>query len=220
MKDLARSKLLHIAESMENGRILNISNELTTVTSMLVQLSQLTNVEESLEHLESARSLCQFDTCEKQVTLPPTTNQGCVDRPAFIIPAETLEFFCANNFKVKDMASMLGVSKRTIERRLADYNIKVRNTYSDISDSELDEMVKRIVQEYPNIGYRTVSSMMMAEGHRVQESRVRNAVRNADPEGVLFRRLFLATCRVQRRTYSVQGPQALWHIDGNQKLIR
>ena len=30
-------------------------------------------------------------------------------------------------------------------------------------------MVKRIVQEYPNIGYRTVSSMMMAEGHRVQE---------------------------------------------------
>ena len=57
MKDLARSKLLHIAESMENGRILNISNELTTVTSMLVQLSQLTNVEESLEHLESARSL-------------------------------------------------------------------------------------------------------------------------------------------------------------------
>ena len=77
------------------------------------------------------------------------------------------------------MTSLFGASKLTIERRLADHNSSIRNTYSEISDIKLEERVRGIVQEFPNIGYWTVSSMMMADGYRIQEYRLRNAVRTS-----------------------------------------
>ncbi|KAJ8381337.1 hypothetical protein SKAU_G00021150 [Synaphobranchus kaupii] len=43
-------------------------------------------------------------------------------------------------------------------------------------------------------------------------------MRAVDPIGTLFRGLELNV--VHRRTYSVPAPLALWHIDGNHKLIR
>jgi hypothetical protein len=146
--------------------------------------------------------------------------QGFRGRPAFNIASETLEYFLENNFKVGEISTMLGVSKRTIERRLKDLGLSVASTYSKIDDQELEEKVRRIILDFPAVGYRTVSSMLMSEGHRLQEYRIRRAVKVVDPEGVLFRRLFLTTCRIHRRQYFVSGPLALWHIDGNHKLIR
>ena len=46
--------------------------------------------------------------------------------------------------------------------------------------------------------------------------RVREAQAHIDPEGSFIRRLRF----LNRRRYSVPGPQWLWHIDGNHKLIR
>ena len=43
-------------------------------------------------------------------------------------------------------------------------------------------------------------------------------MRRVNPEGVLLRALELNV--VRRRSYQVQGPLSLWHIDGNHKLIR
>ena len=80
--------------------------------------------------------------------------------------------------------------------------------------------VQKIIQEFPDVGYRTVAGILLSKGHRVQERRVREAMRYADPQGVLFRRLFMSTCRIQRRTYNVRAPLALWHIDGNHNLVR
>jgi len=31
--------------------------------------------------------------------------------------------------------------------------------------------------------------------------------------------MFLSACRIQHRAYNVRAPLALWHIDGNHKLI-
>ncbi|WAR25388.1 hypothetical protein MAR_011092, partial [Mya arenaria] len=45
--------------------------------------------------------------------------------------------------------------------------------------------------------------------HRVQEKQVRDALKYCDPQGVLFRRLLLSACRVQRRVYNVRAPLAL-----------
>ncbi|WAR13553.1 hypothetical protein MAR_027733, partial [Mya arenaria] len=76
------------------------------------------------------------------------------------------------------------------------------------------------VQEALQILEQTIQSLLLSQGLKVQELRVRQVVRECDPCGVLFRKVFLTSCRIQRRTYSVSGPQALWHIDGNHKLIR
>ena len=46
-------------------------------------------------------------------------------------------------------------------------------------------------------------------------------MQRVNPEGCLLRSLDLKTLNVlQRRKYQVYGPLALWHIDGNHKLIR
>ena len=47
--------------------------------------------------------------------------------------------------------------------------------------------------------------------------RIREAMRRVNPAGVLLRALELRT--IHRRQYQVYGPLALWHIDGNHKLI-
>ena len=46
-------------------------------------------------------------------------------------------------------------------------------------------------------------------------------MQRVNPEGCLLSSLDLKTLNVlQRRKYQVYGPLALWHIDGNHKLIR
>ena len=57
---------------------------------------------------------------------------------------------------------------------------------------------------------------LLAEGIRVQQLRIRECQRRVDPGGVVLRRL----TSINRRRYKVNGPLALWHIDGNHKLIR
>lgn len=57
---------------------------------------------------------------------------------------------------------------------------------------------------------------LLHEGHRVQQYRVRDSLFRIDPEGISIR--WAST--VQRRTYTVPSLLALWHIDGNHKLIR
>lgn len=64
---------------------------------------------------------------------------------------------------------MLNVSKRTIERRLQEYNLSISQTYSNLSGYELNEKVTKIIIDFPHIGYRTVGSMLESQGHRVQE---------------------------------------------------
>ncbi|XP_053386142.1 uncharacterized protein LOC128550671 isoform X2 [Mercenaria mercenaria] len=136
------------------------------------------------------------------------------------IPRETLSMLIYDGIKVKQIAELLNVSKRTVERRMHEHELTIRQTYSQISDEELVHEVSKLCHEHPNVGYRTIQSLLQTKGLRIQEYRVRKCVRDCDPCGVLLRRVFLSTSRVCRRTYSVSGPQALWHIDGNHKLIR
>ena len=54
-------------------------------------------------------------------------------------------------------------------------------------------------------------------GVTIQRQRVRDAMERVDPAGVALRAL---QPQLQRRQYKVAGPNSLWHIDGNHKLIR
>ena len=51
---------------------------------------------------------------------------------------------------------------------------------------------------------------------KVPRYRVRQSMRRVDPQGVENRK----KKALKRREYHVAGPNALWHIDGNHKLIR
>lgn len=47
---------------------------------------------------------------------------------------------------------MLGVSKRTVENRIAEYELTNRSRYSDIDDDMLDSFVKHIMVNLPRSG--------------------------------------------------------------------
>ncbi len=116
------------------------------------------------------------------------------------------------------MAELLGVSVSTVTRRLRNYGLSVRQMYSDITDTQLNELVSTINHQFPNAGYRIASSLLQGMGHRVPERRVRESMRLVDPISVAYRHSRRGT--VDRRRYNVPYPNAMWHVDGNMSLIR
>jgi hypothetical protein len=139
-------------------------------------------------------------------------------RPKFNIAKEQMEFLLERGFSLPDVAKILGVSLRTIERRLKDFNLSARIFYSRMDDETLDNTIRDILRTFPSTGYRRMTGFLLSRGIRVQQERIRLSMRRVDPEGVLLRSLQLTT--VNRRRYQVYAPLALWHVDGNHKLIR
>lgn len=146
----------------------------------------------------------------------PINCDGSVGRPPFQVPRTQLSQLLSMCFTVPQISGILGVSVRTLRRRMSDYRLSVRSFYSDISDSTLEELVRHIQEEFPGCGNRQMQGHLISRGVRVQQRRVREAQRRTDPMGSALRRL----TAIRRRRYRVGGPGALWHIDGNHKLIR
>lgn len=60
-----------------------------------------------------------------------------------------------------------------------------------------------------------ISGHLRSIGVCVTQAKVRESLRRVDRVGVLLTR----SCAIHHRTYNVKSPLALWHIDGNHKLI-
>ena len=84
---------------------------------------------------------------------------GYVGRPRFDIAQDQIEYLLDLSFTCPDIARLLGVSLRTIQRRMEEFGICLRDRYSSISDAELDEELVSIKQSYPNAGIKTVSGI-------------------------------------------------------------
>lgn len=114
------------------------------------------------------------------------------------------------------MAEMIGVSLRTIHRRMSEYGLSIGSQYTSLTDDELDQIVITIQDQFPNCGNRQMYGHLLSQGYRVQQERIRESQRRTCPEGTMMRRL---GC-LRRRQYKVAAPRSLYHIDGNHKLIR
>jgi uncharacterized protein (DUF3820 family) len=202
-----RAELLygHILRLQESGIAPNvITDEVVEIIRSLFK--SLSTFSEGVHYRGSVSNAYQAHT--------PLLNQE--GRPRYDLPQEQLTYFIEKGFTCTKICSMLGVSLSTIRRRMKEYGLTIRGTYSQISNAELNIFIQRGYTLFPNAGYRFLLSWLNQQGIRVQEYRVRQSIREIDPIGVANRWL---TC-IKRRTYSVSGPQALWHLDGNHKLIR
>ncbi|XP_026064456.1 uncharacterized protein LOC113047310 isoform X2 [Carassius auratus] len=143
--------------------------------------------------------------------------RGFSGQPQYSITQEQLRFLLEYNFSTKQMGEILGVSKRTVKRRLRKYNISLRDRYSNLSDSDLDNLVREVVGGNDELGAEAVRARLAGQGIVVQRRRVRQSLIRTNPIGAAQR---LTTRRLHRRIYQVAGPNSLWHLDGNHKLIR
>ena len=174
--------------------------------------------EDIVEECARALSMLYRLNTEREQHLPAIRFVNCAGpgRPQYNISFEQLEHLLHLQFDCPTIASMLGVSLRTIRRRMAEYNMTVRLCYSDIADEDLVQTVREIKEQFSNCGYRMMDGLLRQRGIRVQQMRLREVMHNTDPNGTVVR----FTDLIQRRKYHVPGPQSLWHIDGNHKLIR
>ena len=82
------------------------------------------------------------------------------------------------------IASMLGISLRTVRRRMNEFGLSVRSSYSDIDDDELKRAVQQIKVNFPCSGYRIIDGLLRQRGIRVQQLRLRKVIQSIDPHGI------------------------------------
>ena len=65
----------------------------------------------------------------------------------------------------------------------------IRDTFSDITDHELDGFISDIHHALSMCGNRQMTGNFQACGFRIQQHRIRESMRQADPEGTVARRV-------------------------------
>ena len=147
----------------------------------------------------------------------PLKKTGFRGRPFLIITKEQLQLYLQHNFSVLKVAKMLLVSESTIKRCFQKDGLSVGDTYSDITDSELDRLIRNNISKFPHCGFRRTAGLFLSQSLCITEKSTRNSMKRVDPEGVPVRSLQINV--VQLSSYQVQAILALWHIDGHHKLI-
>ena len=137
-------------------------------------------------------------------------------RPRVNVDIEDIEFLRGLRFPYTEIAGILGISRATLYRRLDEEGIDRDSKYTDITDGDLDREIVEIKLEHPNDGERLLIGHLASRGIIVPRTRVRASIHRVDPENTAVRR----SVTIRRRVYHVDGPNSLWHVDGNHKLIR
>ena len=135
--------------------------------------------------------------------------------PAYFIPKNVLENHLGEGFKIAEIAQILNVSESTIYRRMRYFGLSKWN-FSDISDEDLDRQLQTICRDFPNCGEEMLKHLLEEKGLKVQRMRLRDSLHRVDMVGVEERK----RRKRHRRICDVEGPNHLWHIDTNHKLVR
>ncbi|XP_026111037.1 uncharacterized protein LOC113085763 [Carassius auratus] len=171
-------------------------------------------VSDFIQEIQTSEPRAQDDNT---VYRPPLIRSGSRGAPSYVITQDQLSFLLSCGFTVKQIAQILHTSISTVKRRLRCFNLLQSSSYSDISDADLDEKIRDIVAGNDQLGPEAVRAQLRTEGIRVQRCRVRSSMHRVNPRAAALRAM---SQRLRRRSYRVAGPNSLWHLDGNHKLIR
>uniref|UniRef100_A0A673FYF8 Integrase core domain-containing protein n=1 Tax=Sinocyclocheilus rhinocerous TaxID=307959 RepID=A0A673FYF8_9TELE len=194
-----------------------VSRQELVIISALANIINISDdIISALTHLNIAIQR-QMDSEEVCVTVDVERGGGR-GRPKLTISTNTLIHLIELGLPLKCVANILGVSRATLCRRMADNNLSVTALYSTSTDEELDVLVTEVKNSLPDAGYRMVRGALLAKGHRLQWDRVVASMHRVDSVGVLSRMTNLRC--IARRTYRVPCPKYMVHVDTNHKLIR
>ena len=163
--------------------------------------------------LRRASEFLNKSSCQEKEERPVTFLASTGGRPAYNITKELIEQLRETGMNWKSISVCLGVSDQTLYRRRIEFGVE--NSLTEISDEELDGQVRDILNLTPYSGKSYVRGGLKGRGINVQRSRIRESLQRIDGIGRAVRQRY-AICR---RTYNVSGPNHLWHIDSNHKLI-
>src|SRR5436190_11564173 len=182
-------------------------------------IETIRRIQQIQHHLEASQNYFDEINNEDTVIIYPIIPQlGSVTtggRPRFSLPWETISAYRVANFTWTAIAALLQIHPKTLWRHRIEINYEDPSPYSSISNEELDRHVSHIIEQTGGtIVSQFMSSVLLDHGHKVARRRVRESMRRLDILGNADR---WATW-IPRTSYSVHGPNALWHMDGNMKL--
>lgn len=105
-----------------------------------------------------------------------------------------------------NIANLYGINRRTLYRKRVELGIP--DKYSLLTDEELLLEVSTIKDEMPQAGEKLLAGILSSQGIHVPRRRIREALHEVDPINTALR----WAPRIKRRTYSVAGANALWHL--------
>ena len=128
-------------------KLFKISRTIESINDQVLEsLSLSLALLESLQDMEVESQSGSYVTCTYADHNPPSgTGRG---RPKLNITCEQLEYLLSMNFTCSVIANMKGVSLRTVRRRMSDYGSSVKSLYSNISDDDLDNLIRTINRLY------------------------------------------------------------------------
>lgn len=138
-----------------------------------------------------------------------------VGRPLKTVSKEEILELRRLKYTWTKIASMLGVSRQTLYRQLSEYGIDT-NTYSNITESDLDDLLCELKCEHPTYGEVMLQGFLLSMNINVPRAKLRQAIHRVDHANTLHRRSQV----IRRRVHCTPYPNEMWHIDGNHKMIR
>ena len=130
----------------------------------------LCTVDTALNYLECCEMEIQVSHENRRYT-PKVFDTGHRGRPQLHITKEHIEYLLHMNFSCPRIASLIGVSLNTIRIRMSAYNLSVSDLYSNITDQELDILIRN-----PNTGYRLMKGHLLQHGHRITQAHIRDSM--------------------------------------------
>lgn len=81
-------------------------------------------------------------------------------QPKLVVSKEYLQHLIEMQLPIPCIAKLLGVCKKTVFRQMHEYGLSVKRLYSNLTDQELDNLVRLIKLRMPHIGYRMIRSLL------------------------------------------------------------
>jgi len=143
-------------------------------------------------------------------------NSSTTGRPCYELDIEQIKYLKELSFTWKSIALILGIHRTTLWRRLKkDHPNLLDSVYIDISEIELDNIIRDMKNKHPLSGERMLMGMLRSQSINVQRVRLRDSIHRVDPINTALRWIR----KNPRWKYSVPGPNSLWHNDGLHKPI-
>ena len=129
---------------------------------------------ERCETLSFHSFLAEDQETNGQALTSVTVNRNGVGRPTLDVSQQFLEILHFQvGFSWSQIARNLGISESTLRRRRRSFQIpNSQQSFSNISDNALDQIVREILHVTPRIGYRLVQGALRQRGLHIQRRRV------------------------------------------------
>jgi hypothetical protein len=225
--DYAETIIQQSINSLDSGDDIMMELWVERLNVLLTMYSYLLNVQERPNYITRINMISQLvnqlETQRENLQNSDLVGNNLISfqptggRHKIIILEPALRLLREEGFNWSQIAEIFGVSTRTISRRRNEYNISDDlSNYTNMTDEQLDNMIKNLRAEHPFFGQVLLMGALHALGIRISRQRLRDSLQRVDTFGVLNRWSNI----IPRRVYNVAGPNHLWHIDGNHKLIR